>query len=290
MLPTRPHDHNGRARSVSIWRVTFSTRFPSLTKASWHRWGEGQGAETNSVYPGNCSCYCKWPREPISSGCARLCVPGVPVTWRLASPLAPHCSGPGIATATGWSRTAKQGGRGGTRGATRDVGSRHVPECPRPRSRDPLALAKRRAPLCATAERGHSAQLEPRNSVTLNPGRGGQAVAAHWREDRGSLRLSPHPPTSNTPAAVLPWCTGFPVRSGKGGQLQREGRRKGYCHSTPRGSFPEAAWFLLRTAPGKTRAGFAKCRTIFKSGRLGCSLKLLMSPSPDTDRETALER
>lgn len=27
------------------------------------RLGEGQREEINSVYPGNCSCYCKWPRR-----------------------------------------------------------------------------------------------------------------------------------------------------------------------------------------------------------------------------------
>lgn len=40
--------------------------------------GEGQREEINSVYPGNCSCYCKWPRrvhykllcEAVSPECA----------------------------------------------------------------------------------------------------------------------------------------------------------------------------------------------------------------------------
>lgn len=35
--------------------------------------GEGQKEEINSLYPGNCSCYYKRPREPIISGCVKLC-------------------------------------------------------------------------------------------------------------------------------------------------------------------------------------------------------------------------
>lgn len=43
MSQALPQVHNGKGRSFSIWRVTFSTRFPSLTKASWHGWGRGRG-------------------------------------------------------------------------------------------------------------------------------------------------------------------------------------------------------------------------------------------------------
>lgn len=245
--------------------IFYSVSFPY--KGELARLGGGAGGGNQLRLPRELQLLLQMAPRAHFKGYARLCVPGVPVTWRLPSPLAPHCSGLGIAPATGWSRTARQGGRGGTRGhtpgqfpwrprgATRDGGA-GTSRLPTLSFSGPSALAKRRAPLCATAERGHSAQLEPCNSVPLNPRRGGRAVAARSREDRGSLRVSPRPPTSNTPAAVLPWCMGFPVHSGKGGQLQREGRGKGYSHSTPRGSFPEAAWFLLRTSTRKdTRWG-----------------------------------
>lgn len=75
--------------------------------------GGGAEEEINSIYPGNCSCYCKRPREPIISCCARLCVPGVP--RHVASPQPPAWA-PRSASATSLSSTARPRGRGGTRG------------------------------------------------------------------------------------------------------------------------------------------------------------------------------
>lgn len=108
--------HNGKACSFSVWRVTFSTRFPSLTKASWHGWGRGRGRKSTLSIQGIAAVIANGPGESIISCCARLC-PRSAVTWRLPNPQ----PGPPRAPAPpAWSRTAEPRGRGsaGTRGKT----------------------------------------------------------------------------------------------------------------------------------------------------------------------------
>ena len=105
--------YNGKACSFSIWRVTFSTQFPSLTKASWHGGGRGRGRKSTPSPRGIAAVIANGPGEPIISCCARLGVPGVPITWRLPSP--PHRA-PRSASTTLLGNTAELRGRGGTRG------------------------------------------------------------------------------------------------------------------------------------------------------------------------------
>lgn len=245
----------------------FLLGFLPLQRRAGTAGGRGKGRKPTPSTPGIAAVIANGPESPFQAAvrdCASLeCLsrgvslaPSLPTAQASESPRPPAGVGQqGRGDEEEPAATPQGSFRGGpgARPGTVGAGTSRLPTLS---FSGPSALAKRRAPLCATAEHGHSAQLEPCNSVPLNPRRGGRAVAARSREDRGSLRVSPRPPTSNTPAAVLPWCTGFPVHSGKGGQLQREGRGKGYSHSTPRGSFPEAAWFLLRTSTRKdTRWG-----------------------------------
>lgn len=75
--------------------------------------GGGSEEEINAVYPGNCSCYYKWPREPTRSGCVcpKLCRWSAhyveplqsPIPWLLAS------------TPPSLSRAAEPRGKGGAR-------------------------------------------------------------------------------------------------------------------------------------------------------------------------------
>lgn len=57
--------HASQWQSLQLLRleghIFYSVSFTYKGELAWL--GEGQREEINSVYPGNCSCYCKWPRR-----------------------------------------------------------------------------------------------------------------------------------------------------------------------------------------------------------------------------------
>lgn len=57
--------HASQWQSLQLLRleghIFYSVSFTYKGELAWL--GEGQKGEINSVYPGNCSCYCKWPRR-----------------------------------------------------------------------------------------------------------------------------------------------------------------------------------------------------------------------------------
>lgn len=107
--------------------VFYAVSFTYKGELAWL--GVGQREETNSVYPGNCSCYCK---RPWRAHYKLLCEAVPP--WsasHVASPQPPGW-GPRSASATRLSRAAGPRGRGGGSEARSQDSFHESPGCGRP--------------------------------------------------------------------------------------------------------------------------------------------------------------
>lgn len=188
--------------------------------------GEGQREEINSAIQGIAAVIANGPREPIISCCARLCVPGVPITWRLPSP---QPRPPGSQShpleydsRAKWERRnpglrlgsfCESPERGQGRWSPREADAQHIRAFPHPRWRrcacpqETPALAKNTALFSEHGQNPATLSRHPvraQETVTLNPRRGRPAVKIHFRERVGfTLRLSTLPSPFNTPRPHL---------------------------------------------------------------------------------------
>lgn len=110
------HSHKSRRKkkacSFPIWRSHFLLGFLHLQRRAGTA-GGGSEEEINAVYPGNCSCYYKWPREPTRSGC--VCPKLCPWSAHYVEPLQSPIPSLLASTPPSLSRAAEPRGKGGAR-------------------------------------------------------------------------------------------------------------------------------------------------------------------------------